>query len=406
MSAYTKAVVDFPVLGQGQMSSDIYLYSCDDSTCGTKTQDQEYGHITNVHRWPVSLGGPGGAPPATWVFLPLTDNQAQYFEFWQEGASGWESCMLGITAEGGLDAATTTCVGVVPTPANGTDGVPQFSMGAAMFSQPKSQTDPSPNKTNTLPARGLTFTNETGASTICLQTDSSFEHEACSGANKITKSSSYVIDSSDLLTGANSKAGQLMAYQLEENGAWVNSGRDATSGTVYASKLEWTMWPEQDLFTPGPTTIDISFVDGFNVGVALLPDRDTVCSIADSEGGKPYFVMYQANVPMAIFPKSSSTTLDEVCPAENHASDSSGAMTGCYSSCSYARLHNEKANETCCDKGYQSVATCTLPPTLPWVKDMDEYSTRAYSWAFEDWRGTFTCEPTAKFTYKIMNPPL
>jgi len=413
VSAYTKAVVDFPELGYSNptegiyLSEDIYLYSCDDSSCETKTQLQDYGHITNVHRWPKSVGGPGGPVPATWVFLPLTDNQAQYFEFWQESLQGWQSCVLGITAEGGLDATATTCAGVVPAPANVPDGVPSFSMGVAMFKNLPIKTDPSPIKTNTLPSRGLTFINETGASTICLQTDSTFNHDECSGANKISKGGSpYVIDSSDLLTGANSKSGQVVGYQLEANGAWVNTGRDATSGTVYATKLEWTMWPEQNQFTPGPTTIDISLVDGFNAGVALLPDRDTVCSVADTEGGKPYFVMYAANVPMAIFPKSPGTALDKACPAENKAPDSSGAETGCYSSCAYANIHNEKINETCCYAGYHSATACTLPPTLPYTQDIDENSTRVYSWAFEDWRGTFTCEPTAKFTFKIMNPPL
>ena len=426
VSAYTKAVVDFPVLGQGQMSDDIYLYSCgEDSSCKTKTQNQEYGHITNVHRWPVSLGGPGGPVPATWVFLTLTDNQAQYFEFWQESPlqpayskhseysgysevpSGWDSCILGITADGGLDPVATTCVGVVATPAQGANGVPSFSMGAAMFSQSPIHWDPpTPSKTNTLPSRGLTFINKTSVSTICLQTDSSFEHEECSGANKISKGGSpYVIDSSDLHEGANSGVGQVAAYQLTEGQQWVNTGMDSSS-TVYATNLEWTVWPEQDQYTPGPTTIDISLVNGFNIGVTLSPDRDTVCSVADTEGGTPYFVMYKANVPMAIFPKSPGTSLDEACPAENQVPDGSGAKTGCYSSCAYANIHNEKIDETCCQGQYNSVSTCTLPPTLPWAQDIDENSTRVYSWAFEDWRGTFTCEPTAKFTFTITNPPL
>jgi hypothetical protein len=411
-SAYTKAVVDFPVLGYSDsaediyLSEDIYLYSCTDATCASTTQLQDYGHITNVHRWPKSLGGPGGPVPATWVFLTLTDNQAQYFEFWQESPQGWQSCVLGITADGDLDTANTTCVGVVATPAQGTDGVPQFSMGVAMFKGVPIQTDPSPNDINTLPARGLTFTNETSAATICLQTDSSFDHDACDGANKISRGSSYVIDGSDLVTGANSEAGQIVAYQLEENYGWVNTGRDETTGTVYATKLEWTMWPEQDQFTPGPTTIDISLVDGFNCGASLVPDRDTVCSVADTEGGKPYFVLYKANAPMAVFPESSDLGLEDVCPAEHHAPDGIGTKTGCYSSCAYANIHNENINETCCYAGYHSAVTCTLPPTLPYTMNIDESSTRVYSWAFEDWRGTFTCEPTAKFTFKILNPPL
>lgn len=408
VSAYTKAVVDFPVLGQGQMSDDIYLYSCgEDSSCKTKTQDQAYGHITNVHRWPKSVGGPGGPVPATWVFLTLTDSKDQYFEFWQESSQGWQSCVLGITADGGLDTANTTCVGVVPAPAKVTDGVPSFSMGAAMFPNLPIQNDPpTPSKTNTLPSRGLTFINSTSASTICLQTDSSFEHEACSGANKISKGGSpYVINSSDLQDGANSGIGQIAAYQLTEGHPWENTGMDSTS-TVYATNLEWTFWPEQNQYTPGPTTIDISLVNGFNIGVTLSPDRDTVCSVADTEGGTPYFVMYKANVPMAVFP-TNPISIGEVCPPENFAPIDKKLSTGCYSPCAYAnRNKSGDIDETCCQGQYKSVSTCTLPPTLPWAQDIDENSTRVYSWAFEDWRGTFTCEPTAKFTFTLTNPPL
>ena len=312
--------------------------------------------------------------------------------------------MLGITAEGGLDTTNTTCTGVVATPAQVANGVPSFSMGPAMFSKSKPQTDPSPNKTNTLPSRSLTFINKTSASTICLQTDSTFMHEACSGANKISKGSPYVIDSSDLQEGSNSGVGQVAAYQLTEGQQWVNTGMDSSS-RVYATNLEWTMWPEQDQFTPGPTTIDISLVNGFNIGASLIPDRDTVCSIADTEGGTPYFVMYKANVPMAIFPES-PITIGEVCPAENLVVDSSGETTGCYSACTYANVKGEKIDETCCLGNYHSATACTLPPTLPWTQDIDKNSTRVYSWAFEDWRGTFTCEPTAKFTFTITNPPL
>ena len=37
--------------GQNGLNDDIYLYSCEDSICETKTQLHEYGHITNVPHW-------------------------------------------------------------------------------------------------------------------------------------------------------------------------------------------------------------------------------------------------------------------------------------------------------------------------------------------------------------------
>ena len=53
-SAYTKAVVGFPILGKSGLSDDIYIYTCEDATCAEKDIKQldAYGHVTNVPRWP------------------------------------------------------------------------------------------------------------------------------------------------------------------------------------------------------------------------------------------------------------------------------------------------------------------------------------------------------------------
>lgn len=165
------------------------------------------------------------------------------------------------------------------------------------------------------------------------------------------------------------------------------------------------MWPEQDQCTTGPTTIDISLVNGFNVGVSLTPDRDTVCSIADTEGGVPHFVLYKAGIPMAVFPKDPNATIHDICPAGTMTPMDQVEKYGCYSACSYANYTNDSnKDQICCAGDYHSVSACTEPPTLPWVKSIDENSTRVYSWAFDDWRGTFTWEPTAKFTFTLTYP--
>lgn len=425
-AATSKIVVDFPVLGTGQLSETIYIYACDtDASCASKTQVSDYGVVTNVHRWPKGTGGPGGPPPATWVFLSVFENIAQYFEFWQQGASGWQSCILGVTADGDLDTTATSCIGVVPAAAKTVDGVPQFSMGAAMFPQASSQSDPSsnpnPHTTNTMPARGLNFVNQSSAANLCLQTDSSFEHQGCSGsgATSIAKHATFTIDDSALQDGSNSGLAQVMAYQKSNNARWIYTGRDA-SGLVYATNLEWTIWPAHEDYTPGPTTIDISLVNGFNIGVELVPERDTVCSIADTEGGSPYFVMYRAGTPMARFPSHSTTTLDQVCPTANQAQDNSSnpstgaskipianqpTRTGCYSACTQATISNQQVAEMCCSAPYNTASSCTLPPTTAYVQNIDANSDRVYAWAYQDYRGTFTCEPTAEFTFRLLDPP-
>lgn len=402
--AGSKAVLNLPVLGANGLADDLYLYSCADASCASPTQLQDYGHITNVPRWPKGNGGPGGNPPAIWVFLNIAEQGYQYYQFWQNAGDCWKSCILGINAQGELDNSSTTCAGTVPIAPNGADGVASFTLGAAMFTNAQCGTPPAKmSQTNTLPLRSLTFINGASAKTICLQTDSSFEHPQCTGdgANKITSQTPYIINSSDLVNGSNSGVGQVSGFQLKDGDEWIDTGREVPSDQVYATNLEWTVWPQHTQHTMGPTTVDISLVNGFNVGATLTPDQDCVCSVADTEGGVPYFVLYKAGVPMAEFPKPEAS-LSILCPQGSEAPISQDNKYGCYSSCSKARYYESAdQDQLCCSGSYNTPATCTDPPSRPYVQNVNNYSTRVYSWAFNDWRGTFTCEPTASFTFTV-----
>jgi hypothetical protein len=402
--ADTKAVLQLPDLGANGMADDLYLYSCANASCSSPTQLADYGHITNVPRWPKGNGGPGGAPPAIWVFVTIPDSGFKYFQLWQNNGTCWQSCILGINAQGDVDNSSTTCLGVAPPTQN--KGLSAYSFGTATFDKAACATPPANrSETNTTPARSLTFVNNTSARTVCLQTDSSFEHPECTGAgaNKVTSQSPYIIASSDLVNGSNSGVGQVSGVQVKDGDEWLYTGRGTSvNAQVYATNLEWTVWPQHVHHTMGPTTIDISLVNGFNVGATLTPDQDCVCSVADTEGGVPYFVLYKAGVPMAEFPKPEATGLSLLCPQGSEAPISQDNKYGCYSSCSKARYYlSSDQDQLCCDGVYNTAATCTDPPSRPYVQNINKYSTRVYSWAFNDWRGTFTCEPTASFTFSV-----
>jgi hypothetical protein len=408
--ADTKAVLGFPTLGTGNMAADLYLYSCKTSACSSITQLAEYGHITNVPRWPKGNGGPGGPAPQTWAFLTIAETGYQYYQFWQQNPSNsscWQSCILGINAQGELDNKNTTCLGTVTsgTPTH-TNEVPEFSFGAAMFGNATCGTAPAKmSASNVLPARSITFKSGSLANTLCLQNDSSFNHPQCTGAGayKVTPQVPYVITSTDLVNGNNSGVGQVSAVQAKDGGEWIYTGRGVSSNAqVYATNLEYTVWPQHTQSTMGPTTIDISLVNGFNMGATLTPDTDCVCSVADSEGGAPHFVLYKAGTPMAVFPKPQDTVLSYMCPQDSEAPISGNAKYGCYSSCSKARYYGSADQDRmCCSGAYNTPGTCIDPPNQPYVQNLNKYSTRVYSWAFNDWRGTFTCEPTASFTFTI-----
>lgn len=400
--ADSKAVLSLPVLGINGLADDLYLYSCSDASCASVTQLSDYGHITNVPRWPKSNGGPGGTPPAIWVFLNIPGSGYKYYQLWQNAGDCWKSCIFGINAQGELDNSATTCAGTVATAPKGANGVASFTLGAAMFSQATCGTPPAKmSSTNTLPGRSLTFLNGTSAETVCLQTDSSFNHPECTGANKVTTQFPYVIGTADLIDGSNSGVVQVSGVQPYEGAEWIYTGKGVLNHQVYATKLEWTVWPQHAENTMAPTFIDISLVDGFNMGVTLKPDRDCVCSVADSEGGVPYFVLYKAGQTMADFP-SPVTVFSNICPQGNEAPISQDNKYGCYSSCSKAKYYGSSdQDQLCCTGAHNTPSTCTDPPGRPYVQNINKYSDGVYAWAFNDWRGTFTCEPTASVTFTL-----
>ena len=401
-SAFTKALVQFPILGadygEETLSKDLYLFSCTDSGCTSKEQDKQYGHITNVEKWSKSVGGTG-TQPATWVILTLTDNDPSYFEFWQEVSGGWQSCTLGITPEGGVDdTVPNACVGVNAVLDDKPNSVPAFTMGAAMFHGMTIQaTAPVHSEVNTLPDAQVTIINNTSAQTLCLHENDFNDTDCTNGGHALQQGSSLVYDKKSLENGANSDAAQVVAYKWDQQSAWAGTGKD---GQVYATKPEWTIFPQHTQHTVGASTFDISLVDGFNVGVTLTPDRDIVCAIAYYEGGPNHFVLYKANEPMADFPVSKYNTLDRICPPEHQVP---GGL-GCYSACAYANLTGTNIDQMCCIGAYNTAATCTEPPKTDYVKDVEADSTGVYSYGYSDYRGTFTCEGSPSITYTLKDP--
>lgn len=399
-----KAIIGFPVLGQGSLSTDLYLYACTDASCGQISQLKEYGHITNVPSWPKSNNGPGGASPQTWVFLNLTGSD-QYFQFWQQLNGQWQNCILHLTATG-ANGSDTTCLGIVAVapPAGVTDNLPYFVTGAAMFPVPATALqgpNPPPDSSNRVPPRALTYRNQSSNYGVCLQTDSSFDHKRCSGAIPLLQGQSYSIPSKTLASGVNSGLGQIAAVKPKKGAPWFETGRSrGANGQVYATNMEYTIWPVTRTYSTGPTTIDISLVNGFNIGARLTVDQDTACYIANSEGGVPYFLLYPAGSTLAQFPNTAAS-LSQLCP------NTMAQKRGCFSPCSYAVLtggvDSAGAEAACCSSPYNTPETCTYPPTTDYVRNVGANSTRVYTWAFDDYNGTFTCEPYASFTFSVID---
>jgi hypothetical protein len=416
----TKALLIFPTLPYG---TAIYMYDCGTSnTCATPIQSSKYGYITNV---PLFYGN----APATWITLD-TEGANRYYQLWRNtgtaNAPVWQTCQLGILASGDIATdSSNTCIGAVKIESSSSPEVSQISLGAAMFPTPDSPITPSPFPHNyiDIPTRTISFQNSISDTNICIDTDGSFAHTLCSGqaVKRINANTTTVY--SVPKNGDNSRVAQVIGLKKTKGVApWQQTGNN-TKGGVYATNLEWDIYPVEainpvDAINPagainqtllsspqitdhsyGPTTIDISLVNGFNVGVSLIPKNDVVCAVSAYENGPSIFNLYLADQPMAVFPELPDTSIKALCPTGFNAGKS-----GCYSQCKQAiatKQSQDIINQNCCSGGYDTYATCAPVINDIYINAVTDNSTGVYAWPYDDYRGTFTCQGDASFTFKV-----
>jgi hypothetical protein len=408
----TKALLIFPVfypVPPQNTAQTIYMYDCfTDSTCASPRQSSNYGYITNV----PSFHGPGNA---TWVTLD-TGGAHSYYKLWQNTGTPrspvWQTCQLGILANGVVATdRTNTCVGPGKISSGSTAQVSQINMGVIKFPTPRSPIfpAPSPHKYNDMPTRTISFENTTSDTDICMSRDTLITHVLCSGYNvmRINANTRYVY--SIAKNGENSRNAQVFGVKNTGNGpgtAWKKTGIVSYQHT---NLLEWNMYPVEAMSrtTPlnktdhsiGASTIDISLVNGFNTAVRLIPTEDIVCSVSKSEGGPSIFNLYPAGRPMASFPTSSLTKIKDICPLRFNAGQS-----GCFSQCALAHQKNlsqEQIDSNCCTGDYDTYATCNPVISHNYINAVTNHSQGVYAWAYNDYRGTFTCQADASFIYEV-----
>ncbi len=408
----TKALLIFPgfvPIPPQNTPQTIYMYDCfTDSTCASPRQSSNYGYITNV----PSFHGPGNA---TWITLD-TGGAHSYYKLWQNTGTPrspvWRTCQLGILANGAVATdRTNTCAGAVKISSGSSAQVSQINMGAAMFPKPRSPIfpAPSPHKYNDMPTRTISFENTTSDTDICMSRDAAFTHALCNGKDvmRINANTKYVY--SIAKNGEDSQAAQVFGVKNTGNGpgtAWQKTGR---APPVYTNLLEWTMYPVEAMSntTPlgktdhsiGASTIDISLVNGFNTGIRLIPTEDIVCAVSKTEGGPSIFNLYTAGRPMASFPTSPLTKLKDICPLGFNA-----GQTGCFSQCALANFKNisqDQIDKNCCTGDYDIYATCNPVINHNYINAVTNHSQAVYSWAYNDYRGTLTCQGDASFIYEV-----
>jgi hypothetical protein len=404
--------------------SPVYIYRCADKTCATQTQLTNSGYIYYTPTW---QGINGTAP---WGFLYKLGTYALWQkEIPKKGNPVWRSCKATINSSG-LDQTHTTCTGLSWTNSGTSDDVVQLSVPApdtngfiiasgTLVPKPAPKTPPSPNSTVSAPQRTVTFFNKSSYDAICINPLGILSSTPCSGTDtdsfKVAKGKSYTYTIP--AAGANSQAAVVSGIRFAKGQAFVPTGQnlDVNVDPSYATRLEWTMWPQRTKNTTGVTTINTSLVNGYNVGFNFYPNADTICARAHSEGGASHFNVYPKARSMSQFPFHGGNPR-EYCPAGQVAHDSNNNVLGCYSDCSWA-TRNSASNQPqlCCIGNYANPPGSSPTPPAEACSTPDQisrpYSTAlntevlkdGYTWAYDDYRGTFTCDGNASFSMDITN---
>ena len=442
-----------PILPAGD--GPVYVYQCSDITCDDPWQ---LDYVTPV---PPQYSFPTPSP----ITFYKTDGQTIFLEFFQKDkgipVGGWKSCRVGIESDGTIIEPSVNdekCRGVVNTE-NSTPSVTMISLNGVWFTHSNSLAPPSPNETVKLPSRSLTFVNNTDYSEICLNTATKFKpketgckHE---GDHIVKKGESLVIQ----IPPEGYKAGALFFTGfLDSSGQWVNTGQK-TGQQPYATKMEWTIFPTEPYNPPrsqqksnadhpivtnhsiGMTNMDLSAVDGYNIATTLKTSTGAICATARwDSNGKPLPSLYVYTPPdgaLSQIPKS-GYTLESLCPtpAPNETlpykvtDNTTDDFLGCMSECTYQqelKKDSDGALWACCIKpAYPDSKACTEAKSpsgypygeiyhkdLPYVKNVEQGSTRVYSWSYDDMNGDYSCDPAASFVFTLgstspippLNPP-
>jgi hypothetical protein len=203
----------------------------------------------------------------------------------------------------------------------------------------------------------------------------------------------------------------LTGYQ-DAKGQMVQTGGYNTANP-YATKLELTSLPvttQNGIQIPsGPTNIDVSAVDGYNMGVIIYPETSKYCTYTkggESSGNLGVNYYSQQHVLAQLAPQE-GTSLAGLCAASSQLpgdgptawplSLSNGDdFMGCMSPCTYATktfgATSSQAQQYCCTGAYNTPATCTLPAQSTYLKNMNPpVSERVYRFAYDDAVGDHAC---------------
>jgi hypothetical protein len=397
------------------------------------------------------FAGPGSYNPST---------TTRTYSLYYQNAGTWYGCDMVI--QSGQIVLGQSCSGAeIKPPINRNGAVSNvwyIGPGATAFpAQNPPVTPVAPDYTN----RAITFTNKT--SYPIIQIGRSYcgifpaPGQKCPKANRhatvnyqqIAKNASYTTPAIGA-AGLNSSAFYVTALCTSVSGGgacthWVDTGGYGPGQQPYATKIEPTFLPVNNGIPNGANNIDVSAVDGFNIGVKLYPtisnnklSSDIYCTYTVPPENSTVLGagIYDSDSPLAKITPTSSNALETLCkqssqlPSDYTGPDQKWDLTllspqkifeGCRSPCSYATLHKsdpgvgaETVNKFCCINDYHN-SQCTSPnnqePSV--LASKSTYTTNilnssefyhVYPFAFGDAGSDYACPAETSYTVEFVSP--
>lgn len=220
-------------------------------------------------------------------------------------------------------------------------------------------------------------------------------------------------------SGLNSAAWIVAGYRPAGTKEWLQTGFVNPGRHQAATKFELTMYPYYEdgvnagpiKHSVGPTNIDVSLVDGANLTYRIYPKTSVnstpVCTKTNDNVSptKNYIGVYTAKLPIAYF-KNINNDNKFSCSSDGARYDDAS----CASPCTMAYVNQASQdiiNQTCCIGAFGTKDSCTAssnpnnPVNSAYTALIHKQFVNSYSFAYDDAKADFTCDPFASYVFEI-----
>lgn len=458
--SYVASTITF----SNQMPTGVLIYKCQSPDCTKQKQLGNSGYITPVPiQYTTSSNTQNTLDPAPQAFI----YEMGTYILWQLDSKtiSWNSCRITVDAlKGAQSTGNSACPGFKVVNTDPVVSINLYNYDGYIFPAgyhyKGSPLPAPPNPRVTQPSFGsrkFVIAYKGSNTAICLNIKGTFNTAPCSGDLndiKITSAAPYIFTYGPQQNVCNPYVNsKCVAGTYIPNSAFVVSGIQFSGQnsmtpvgqqqgqTDYGGRFEFSVFPQAlpainspgkfigGALSTGVSTVDMSLVNGYNFGFKLYPNQPTICALAKEEQGPSHYNVWSASNPASSFNGDL-----EYCPIPQRIS-ALARPAGCQSDATFAtNTKSQWADAYNCFGAYKTAQTCPPPASdppphgylpapvpsgapKPWRpysqnlgigavdKNGKQVLVNAYTWAYQDFRGTFTCDGDAlSYTLEIYDP--